>query len=166
MIKVMISACLLGEKVRYDGRDNALDSEVLKSWLRENRLVSICPEVVGGLPVPRPPAEISGGDGSAVLSGMSQVLTLEGKDVSDSYVSGARQALKLARENQVRLAIMKARSPSCGKLEIYDGSFANRLKTGRGVTAALLEREGIRVFNEDQLAEAQQYASALEDADR
>lgn len=111
----------------------------------------VCPEEDGGLATPRPAAEIRGGDGSDVLDGRARVVTEGGVDVTEAYLEGARIALERAREAGARTAILKSRSPSCGRGCIYDGSFSRTLKEGEGVTAALLEREGIQVLTEEEL---------------
>lgn len=153
MHKILVSRCLLGHRVRYDGGGHG-PFALLQRWLDDGRVVALCPEVAGGLPTPRPPAEIRGGQGALVLDGQLPVLTVEGADVTAAFVSGAEQALALVREHDIRLAVLKARSPSCGNLENYDGSFAGVRVPGEGVTAALLRRAGVKVFNEQQLDEA------------
>ena len=155
MIKILISACLMGEKVRYDGGGKQILHPLLHRWLEEGRLVPICPEVAGGLPVPRPPAEISGDGGDSVLRDKALVKTREGKDVTRAFLAGAQAALELARVSGCSLAILKARSPSCGSKNIYDGSFSGSLKAGVGVTAALLQAHGIAVFSEEDLHQVQ-----------
>jgi uncharacterized protein YbbK (DUF523 family) len=162
MIRVLVSACLLGERVRYYGADAAAGSPILDGWLAEGRVVRFCPEVAGGLGVPRPAAEISGSGGFAVLEGAARVLTRAGTDVTASFLSGARQALAAALAEGVRLAVLKDGSPSCGSSFVYDGSFNGTRRSDRGVTTALLEREGIRVFSEAGLEEAEEYLRALE----
>jgi uncharacterized protein YbbK (DUF523 family) len=158
MKKILISACLLGQPVRYDGRASSTDrADLLRSWQNEGRLVPICPEVAGGLGVPRPPAELVGGTGDAVLDGEARLLTAEGADVTDAYLAGARLALAAAQTHQVACAILKARSPSCGTSRVYDGSFSRTLIDGQGVTAALLIRHEIPVFSEDELEAARAY---------
>ena len=157
MRKVLISACLLGQAVRYDGDDNLLKGRIMDAWVEEGRVVSICPEVAGGLPVPRPPAEIQGGNGTDVLHNQALVLTNEGKDVTAAFRCGAEAALALALEHDITVAVLKARSPSCGNEKIYDGSFQRRQIDGSGVTAALLQENGIKVFNEDQLDAADRF---------
>ncbi|MFC4061025.1 DUF523 domain-containing protein [Planomonospora corallina] len=155
MEKILVSACLMGRKVRYDGGAKTSGDALLARWRQEGRLVPFCPEVSGGLPVPRPPAEIEGGaGGAAVLEGAARVLTADGADVTGEFLAGARAALEAARAAGVRIAILKEGSPSCGSLAVYDGAFQGRLLPGRGVTTALLERHGIAVFNEDRVAEA------------
>src|SRR5919198_2406857 len=105
-IRVLVSACLLGERVRYDGRDARCASDVLDRWAREGRLVPFCPEVAGGFPVPRPAAEIHGGDGRSVLTGLARVRDVAGRDVTSLFEQGARRALETARSQGVRLAIL------------------------------------------------------------
>lgn len=161
MHKILVSRCLLGHRVRYDGGAHG-PFDLLQQWLDEGRVVALCPEVAGGLPTPRPPAEIAGGQGAQVLDGRLPVLTIDGADVTAAFVAGAQQALELVHEHGIRLALLKARSPSCGNLENYDGSFSGVRVAGEGVTAALLRRAGVQVFNEQQLDAARQALQALE----
>ncbi|MBO3748277.1 DUF523 domain-containing protein [Streptosporangiaceae bacterium NEAU-GS5] len=155
MERILVSACLLGSRVRYDGRAKTSADATLARWREEGRLVPFCPEVEGGLAVPRPPAEIEGGvGGAAVIAGAARILTPDGVDVTRHFLAGAQQALAVAQSFGVRLAILKEGSPSCGSLRIYDGTFRGAITPGKGVTAALLELNGIRVFNEDRIAEA------------
>lgn len=162
MIKILVSACLLGEKVRYNGGDVSVDDERMQRWQAESRLVPICPEMAGGLPMPRPPAEIQGGTGDSVLAGKARVVTPDGTDVSTHFISGAERTLALARSSGAGLAILKARSPSCGSLTIYDGGFAGRQIPGMGVAAAALAAAGIAVFDEHHLDEAAAHLAQLE----
>lgn len=164
MIRVLVSACLLGEKVRYDGADAASGSRILERWAGEGRVVPFCPEVAGGLGVPRPAAEIQGGGGSSVLEGAGEVRTRSGDRVTDAFLRGAELALQAARANGVGLAVLKDGSPSCGTGFVYDGSFSGRRRADAGVTAALLVRNGIRVFSETQLDQAVDCLRALEEA--
>lgn len=157
MSKLLISACLLGSKVRYDGSDKACAHDALTELLARGQVIAVCPEVAGGLGVPRLPAEIQSGAGAEVLAGQAQVLDAAGRNVTDAFLSGAQQALALAREHGIRAAILKARSPSCGNEQIYDGTFSKTLLYGQGVAAALLEQHGIKVFNEAQINEAVAY---------
>lgn len=152
--KVLVSACLLGERVRYDARDAAVHDDHLDRWLKEGRVVSICPEMAGGLPAPREPCEIRGGSGVDVLAGRARVESRLGSDETAAFREGADRALELVRAHGIRVAVLKERSPSCGSSAIYDGSFSGRRIPGEGVTAALLRQHGVRVFSEDQLAEA------------
>lgn len=163
MQKILVSRCLLGHRVRYDGGAQG-PYDLLQRWLDEGRVVALCPEVAGGLPTPRAPAEIRGGQGARVLDGQLPVLTVDGEDVTRAFVDGAEQALALVRRHGIRLALLKARSPSCGNLENYDGSFSAVRVPGEGVTAALLRREGVRVFSEEQLDQARLALAELDDA--
>ncbi len=155
--KILISACLVGEKVKYNGLDNALSSETIKNWSSENRLLPICPEVAGGLPVPRNPVEIQTGEGADVLSGNAKTVDNQGKNVTNEIITGAKLTLELAKKHDVKIAILKERSPSCGSSVIYNGRFDGTRIEGMGVTARLLSENGIRVFSEDTLAEAVEF---------
>lgn len=161
MEKLLVSRCLLGHKVRYDGGSHG-PFEQLQHWQDEGRLVPLCPEVAGGLPTPRAPAEIIGGQGGEVLAGRLPVLSNDGTDVTAAFLAGAETALRLVQQHGLRIAVLKARSPSCGNLHNYDGSFTGQLVAGEGVTAALLRRHGVQVFNENQLAEAAAELEKLE----
>ncbi|WP_017604427.1 DUF523 domain-containing protein [Nocardiopsis alkaliphila] len=155
MRKVLVSACLMGRRVRFDGRAKPVDDTTVERWRHEGRMVVHCPEVAGGLPVPRPPAEIEpGADASDVLAGRARVLTPEGADVTDHFVSGARAALATAQAHGATVALLKQSSPSCGPHEVYDGTFTGRKVVGEGITAHLLRAHGITVLDEDQVAEA------------
>ena len=146
---VLLSACLAGRACRYDGSDNADDR--VASLMAEGRSILICPEEDGGLGTPRPPAEIVGGDGSDVVAGRARVVTEQGRDVTEEYLRGARLALERARAVGATSAVLKARSPSCGKGCIYDGSFTRTSRAGDGVTTALLEANGISVVTDEDL---------------
>ena len=150
MQKILVSACLLGEKVRYDGGD-CRQSGLLEQWQGEGRLISICPEVAGGLPIPRPPAEIVSGCANAILCGDGSVQRNNGVDVTDAFVDGAERALALCIKHQIRFAILKEGSPSCGSSKINDGTFSGIKIKGEGVTASLLKRHGITVFSESEV---------------
>ncbi|MGW0447019.1 DUF523 domain-containing protein, partial [Streptosporangium sandarakinum] len=155
MERILVSACLMGRRVRYDGAAKTSDDALLAAWRKEGRLIPFCPEVSGGLPVPRPAAEIEGGaGGAAVLDGAARVLTAAGADVTGAFLAGAHAALEAARASGVRLAILKEASPSCGSLVVHDGAFGGGRVPGDGVTTALLLRHGIAVFGEDRIAEA------------
>ena len=151
--KVLVSRCLLGHRVRYDGGASGPYAQ-LAQWQAEGRVIALCPEVAGGLPTPRAAAEIPGGQGVEVLADKAAVITTEGEDVTEAFVSGARQALALVERHGIRLAILKANSPSCGNRLTYDGSFSGVKVEGQGVTAALLTRAGVQVFSELELEEA------------
>jgi len=164
MIKILISACLLGERVRYHGGDAALSDRILDRWRREGRLVPFCPEVAGGLPVPRPPAEIRGAGGPAVLKRAARVVTSGGADVTDAFLAGAHACVGVALGQGVRIAVLKDGSPSCATTQIHDGTFDGRRTAGMGVTAALLAEKQVRVFNEHELEAAQRCVAELENA--
>lgn len=151
MKKLLVSACLLGNPVRYDGQAKTLTNPRLARLLEQGRIVGFCPEVAGGLPIPRPPAEISGADGSAVIAGEARVTTRDGSDVTHCFLSGANQALSTCKQHGITVAVLTESSPSCGSGSIYDGSFTRSAVPGSGVTAALLWQHGIAVFNQYQL---------------
>lgn len=161
--KVLVSACLLGVKVRYDGTGAETAGECLQRWQAEGRLVTVCPEVAGGLPVPRPPAEIEHGSGEDVLDGRAVVRTAT-EDVSAAFVRGAEAALALVEEHGILVAVLKERSPSCGAGRIYDGTRTGGLKDGDGVTSALLKRHGVTVFGETRLSEADELLRQIDGA--
>jgi len=160
MPKILISACLLGHKVRYDGKDNLQNNTELQVWIKAGKVVTICPEMAGGLPTPRPPAEIQyNKSAKEVLSGKAKIITIDGDDVSAEYMAGAQKALALAKQHHISVAILKARSPSCGSQQVYDGRHSKKLVDGMGVTAALLSQHGIQVFDETEIDQALEAAS-------
>lgn len=167
MEKILVSACLLGEPVRYNAEKLSTHpsglTECIQRWQQEKRLVSVCPEVAGGLPTPRPPAEIEGGQGAAVLQSEARVVNVNGLDVTAAFRSGADVALALIRQNRIHFALLKANSPSCGNEHTYNGRFNGGKVSGQGVTAALLQEAGVQVFNEHQWRDLVQ---ALEQRDQ
>ncbi|CAN5261555.1 DUF523 domain-containing protein [soil metagenome] len=138
---IIVSACLLG--VRCNHRGEASPSDAVAKLGDAHRLIPVCPETAGGLPTPRPPAERRP-DGS--------VRTVDGSDVTDAYRRGADTAVALARSTGARRAVLKARSPSCGCHEIYDGFFARRRVPGQGITAEALRAAGLDVCSDEDLA--------------
>lgn len=163
MKKILISACLVGERVRYDGRDATLQNKIVDRWLSEGRVLKLCPEVVDGRGVPRSPAEIIGANGFAVLDGFAAVVDKEGNDVTREMMEGARNVLSQAQSQGVKVAVLKDGSPSCGRSYIYNGQFRGIRKRGEsGVTAALLQRNGIAVFSEHQIEQADQRLRELD----
>ena len=144
---VLVSACLAGRACRFDGSDNKDDR--LAGLVAEGRAVLVCPEEDGGLGTPRPAAEIVGGDGHDVIAGRARVVTRAGLDVTEQYLNGARIALERAGQAGAETAVLKARSPSCGKGCVYDGTFTQTQAVGDGVTTALLEANGIRVLTDE-----------------
>lgn len=145
---ILVSSCLAGLEVRYDGDHNLIDS--IKKLVEEKKAVTICPEVTGGLPVPREPAEIIEGDGNDVLDGKAKVCTKSGKDVTEYFLKGAYETLKKAKEVNASVVVLKENSPSCGSNKIYNGEFNGTKIDGSGVTAALLRRNGIKVISENE----------------
>ncbi len=161
MEKILISACLLGLPVRYDNKIQPVENECVQKWHKEGRLVVVCPEVKGGLSTPRPPAEIMAGSGEDVLTGDACIHNSAGGDVTRAFITGAQEALDLVQQFHIRMAILKEKSPSCGSHFIYDGSFSRRLIPGRGVTAALLIRNGVAVFSEKDVVLACEFLGML-----
>ena len=159
--KLLVSRCLLGHRVRYDGGASGPYGQLAR-WQDEGRIIALCPEVAGGLPTPRAPAEIPGGQGLDVLNGKAPVITSEGEDVTAAFMDGAQQALALVNRHGIRIAILKANSPSCGNVQTYDGSFSGVKVEGQGVTAALLAGAGVQVFSELQLDDAARALARLE----
>lgn len=144
---IIVSSCLIGEACRYDGRSQPSE-EALRLY-NMGAAISVCPECLGGLKTPRPPAEIVGGSGEDVLLGCARVIARcangEVKDVTSEFIIGAYRTLEAAKNCGAREAILKAKSPSCGCGLVYDGSFGGRLREGNGVAAALLLKNGISV---------------------
>jgi NAD+ synthase len=150
-MRFVVSACLLGCRCKYSGGSNS--NQKVKDFLTGKDYIAICPEVEGGLAVPRETAEIFGGDGLQVLQGCAQVLTKSGKDVSGNYRRGGVIAVEKGVEFGAQAAILKERSPSCGIGSIYDGSFSGSVVPGRGVAAAALGAAGFLLFSEEALPE-------------
>lgn len=138
-MKILVSACLLGEDCKYSGGNNK-NEDVIK-LAKEHTLIPVCPECFAGLPIPRTPAEIRDG----------KVFNKLGEDITDTFKDGAEKALYIAEETGCRVAVLKERSPSCGFGRIYDGTFTGRLVDGNGIAADLLYENGIAVIGESQL---------------
>ncbi|WP_436875573.1 DUF523 domain-containing protein [Mammaliicoccus sciuri] len=143
---IVISACLVGEKVKYDG-NHKLDL-FYKNLIDEKKAISICPEILGGLQVPREPAEIIGGDGYDVWNDQAKVMTVKGRDVTIQFKEGAKRALSIIKDLNANTVILKSDSPSCGSTVIYDGTFTGNKKEGVGVTTALFTLNDINVYDE------------------
>lgn len=138
-MKILVSACLLGVPCRYDGQSKPCpDMEMLQ---KQHTLIPFCPECIGGLPTPRDPSEIVG----------DAVISRSGRDVTAEYRRGAEEALKICRMFDCRVAVLKEKSPSCGHGKVYDGTFSGTLRTGDGITAALLAENGISVYGESDI---------------
>lgn len=139
--KLLISACLLGENCKYSGGNNYTPAVELLRGRYE--LIPACPEQSGGLPTPRTPAERVG----------DRVITRDGKDVTTAYHLGAKKALETVQTLHITKAVFQIRSPSCGSETVYDGTFSGTLTSGSGVTAELLEANGVKIYPSDQIAE-------------
>ncbi len=140
-MKIMVSACLLGENCKYNGGNNRNDA--LLALLAGHEVITVCPEVLGGLPTPRVPSEIAGG----------KVVNREGVSVDEAFRAGAARALAIAEREQPDLIILQSRSPSCGVLEIYDGTFTGTRIPGQGVFAALAAQRGFRTADVEKVTE-------------
>ncbi len=149
--KVLVSACLLGEAVRYDGKAKTSDHPRLMQWIKEGRVISFCPEMAGGLGVPRPRCEIVGGLGEDVWEGRARVMDEHGKDRTEAFRVGAQEALEVCQREGVTCVVLKENSPSCGTHRIADGTFSGIRRSGQGVTMALLRRHGITVISDEEL---------------
>ncbi len=145
---VLVSGCLLGLKTRYDATDNY--SQTVIDFLKSNNLtpIPVCPEQLAGFTTPRPKCWFSCGNGKDAIAGQGKLISEEGKNVTEAFIMGAHETLKVARLTGCRHAILQQRSPSCGTLRIY---LNQQLTEGMGVTAALLESEGLTLIGDDQL---------------
>lgn len=141
MENLLVSACLMGYECKYCGGSNLLPERELSALRAKYRLIPVCPESAGGLSTPRDPSERLG----------DKVLSIRGRDVTEEYNKGAETALYLVRRYGCKMALLKAKSPSCGKNLIYDGSFTGTLTGGHGVTTELLINSGVSVLNEDEI---------------
>lgn len=146
---ILVSSCLLNLFSKYDGSSNS--HELILQYCHHGKYIPVCPEQLGGLPTPRRPVEINGVSGRDVLSGAGKAITADGDDYTAEFIQGARQVLKMTELFPVNAAILKERSPSCGSCFIYDGSFTHTVKSGEGVTAALLRQHGIPVYSEQTI---------------
>ncbi len=136
---IIVSACLLGENCKYNGKNNK--NEKILDFLKDKDYIKICPEVMGGMSTPRLPSEISG----------ERVINSSGEDVTNFFLKGANEVLKIAKAHNPTLIILKAKSPSCGLGKIYDGSFSSTLIDGDGITAKILRASGYKVITENDL---------------
>ena len=138
-MKIMVSGCLLGENCKYNGGNNY--SEKVAEYIKGHEVISVCPECMGGLPTPRIPAEIVDG----------VVTNREGQVVDEEFRRGAKIALEIARKEQIDVAILQSRSPSCGSKQIYDGAFSGVKVEGQGVFAKLLKEHGFHMIDVEDL---------------
>lgn len=139
-MKIVVSACLLGENCKYNGMNNY--SENVAAFLQGHEVIPVCPEVLGGLPIPRIPAEIVEG----------VVTNREGENVDGQFRIGAAVALRQALEGRAELAVLQSRSPSCGVRQVYDGSFTGKLRDGQGVFAEMLREAGVKTVDAEEVA--------------
>jgi len=147
MVKILISPCLIGIRTRWD--EGCEEIEELTNLVKSGQAVFLCPEQLGGLTTPREPAETERGKTAKdVLNGDARVLTITGKNVTDQFVAGAYRILEFCQKMGVEVAILKSDSPSCGSKRTYDGTFTDTKIAGKGITAELLEQNGIKVYNE------------------
>lgn len=140
-MRILVSACLMGVGCRYDGNSNQLPQ--LEQLMKQHTCIPVCPEIFGGLPTPRVPAERQS----------SKIMTQDGQDVTQQFVRGTAEVLRLADLYHCKAALLKERSPSCGSGQIYDGTFTKTLTEGDGLTAEMLKRKGIAVYGESQIGE-------------
>lgn len=138
-MNILVSACLLGLNVRYDGSNKLVES--LNELKDHYNLIPVCPEILGGMPTPREPSEIVAG----------KVINKIGEDVTGNFVRGANEVLKLAKFYDAKHSILKKNSPSCGYGKVYDGCFSGTLIDGNGITAELLWKNGIKILNETEV---------------
>ena len=138
---ILVSACLLGVNCRYSGNGKRIEG--IERLMEHAELIPVCPEILGGLPTPRPPAERIG----------DRVMNREGADVTAAFARGAEETLRLAELFGANMALLKERSPSCGAGKIYDGSFQGQIVDGSGVTAELLAAHGVSVYGESRIDE-------------
>jgi uncharacterized protein YbbK (DUF523 family) len=161
--KILVSGCLNGRPIRFNNTNVLVESEIWDRWESEGRLVAFCPELAAGFPVPRAPAEIVGSTASVVLQGRGRVQEDNGTDVTDLFVAGAKLAAQRALAEGCVMAVLTDGSPSCGTTYSYDGTFTGGTVAGMGVTAQHLADQGLRVFPEDQIGEADRYLRSLDD---
>ncbi len=139
--KLLVSACLIGENVKYNGKNNMIDLSELNE---KYELIPFCPEVEGGLPIPRPPSEI-------ISRNPLKIINTSKEDVTHCFVQGANKALAVCKTLNIKKALLKENSPSCGKSFVYDGSFSKALRGGQGATASMLSKNSIEIFTEFDL---------------
>ena len=150
-IKVLISACLLGDNVKYSGGNNLMPELVRLLEKYKVNIVKICPECFAGLPIPRVPSEIR----------EDKVFSKDGRDITEEFLSGAEKTYQVAKNKEIDFAILKERSPSCGSSYVYDGSFSGKVIQGQGFTARKLNEENIVIFSEENLKEIEKYLEKL-----
>ena len=159
----IISACLIGKNCSYDGTSRYKPE--IRELVDKGEAIALCPEELGGLKTPRPPSEIFAGSAADVLKGKAFIFNKDGKDITISLVKGCREFLNIAKECQVKRAILKTKSPCCGRDKIYDGTFTAKLRKGNGIAAELLLRNGIEVITDEEfLAKSTSYSKKIKNA--
>lgn len=158
---ILVSACLLGHKVKYDGGENG--QPLLLRYAVRGQFLPVCPESAAHLPVPRPPVELQGGVGADVWAGCAAARDTEGTDRTAAFLCGAARVFAIAEKYRARVAILKENSPSCGVHQVYDGLFRRRKIAGQGVAAARLAAAGLRLYSEKDLTEELLLALLAED---
>ena len=144
---ILVSACLCGINTRYNGGNNLC--EKVLSLMKEGKALPLCPEQLGGLETPRNPCEICSGTGEDVINGKADVVSYDGENFTSEFLKGAYETLKVAKACNIKEAVLKSKSPSCGFGKIYDGSFSGNIIEGAGVTAELLSKNHIKIYGED-----------------
>ncbi|MEH6443595.1 MAG: DUF523 domain-containing protein [Oceanospirillaceae bacterium] len=155
MQKILVSSCLLGHKVRFDGKHCFSDHPLMLKWKKLGLLVPFCPEVAAGMPTPRPAVEI-------VNQQALKIIDENNQDYTEQFLHGAQLAVNKAVSLNIKVAILKSKSPSCGKDMIYDGNFKQQLISGQGVTAKLMQENNITLFTEQQLTELDDLLKTME----
>ncbi|NNF68859.1 MAG: DUF523 domain-containing protein [Acidimicrobiia bacterium] len=163
MHKILVSGCLNGRPIRFNSTNVPVSSMIWDRWAAEGRLVSFCPELAAGFPVPRPPAEMIDSTAHVVLAGHGRVEEDNGSDVTEAFVEGARLALERAVAEGCVMAVLTDGSPSCGTTYVYDGTFSGGTSEGMGVSAQLLHDHGLPVFPENQIEDADKFLRSLAD---
>ena len=148
---ILVSACLLGHKVKYNGGSN--DDSLLQAYNAQGRFVAVCPECFAMLPVPRAPMEIQYGTGRKLIEGRARAVDATGRDLTSSLLLGAQKILRIAEAYHAEVAIFKDGSPSCGVHRIYDGTFSGRKIRGAGAATELLRQHGLTVYSESDMTE-------------
>lgn len=158
--RILVSACLLGQPVRYNGKALSLESDLIEHWTAQGMIVPLCPEIAAGFSTPRPPAEIeSEFNGTDVINGRGRILESTGAEVTEIFLRGAHIALEMALKENCKYALLTDGSPSCGSTFIYSGNHDGRKRAGAGVVADLLRGNGIKVFAPHEIS---QLAAELE----
>ncbi|WIW71380.1 DUF523 domain-containing protein [Anaerosinus gibii] len=148
---ILVSACLLGHNTKYNGGSN--DHPLLIKYNELGKFVAVCPECLGKLPIPHPPSEIIGGSGKDVWTEKAKVISNQHHVVTANFIHGAERVLEIAKQYKIKAAILKERSPSCGVHQIYDGTFSDKRVSGEGVATALLRKNEIAVYSEEEITE-------------